>query len=81
MLLWVNYLIKLNSNFFATFPRNVDCTWKDNIKMGLNETGRDSVNSIYVVQDGEKRVFCEYSNDYAGSIKCEKKKRNYLRAS
>ena len=25
--------------------------------MGLNEIGRDSVNSIYLVQDGEKRVF------------------------
>ena len=45
--------------------------WEDNIKMDLQEVGRDCVDWMELSQDREQVVgACEYVNELSGSIKC-----------
>jgi hypothetical protein len=44
--------------------------WEDNIEMDLREIGFGDVDWIYLAQDRDRWLTCEYGDDPSGSIKC-----------
>jgi hypothetical protein len=44
--------------------------WEDNIKMNLQEMGREGMDWIGLAQDRQVADTCECGNELSGSIKC-----------